>query len=133
MLTRILDLPEGVIALDAVGTITRRDYVQVIEPILDEARREGRPLRLLIRLGREYEGFTAGAVFEKAVNAVRRPALPGLVEGYALVSDIPWIREMIHLAGFVVPFPMRAFDEAELGAAVAWLTSLPAREEPARR
>lgn len=67
----------------------------------------------------------------KTETWARHPALWHLIEGYALVSDIAWIGEVVHLAGLVVPFPMRVFGTEAFGEAVAWLASLPARPEPA--
>ena len=75
MLQRIPDVPDGIDALAAIGTLTRQDYEQSIEPILDEARRSSRRIRLLVQLGPEYEGYTAGAAWEKTANAFRSPSL----------------------------------------------------------
>ena len=68
MLEKIPDVPDGVDAFRVVGKLTRDDYEKTVEPLLDEARRQGRRLRLLVQLGPEYEGFTAGAVWAR-----RRP------------------------------------------------------------
>jgi hypothetical protein len=48
-----------------------------------------------------------------------------MIDGYAVVSDIRWIREWIHLVGFLLPFPMRVFGNDERDDALAWLGSLP--------
>ena len=58
MLERINDLSPGVIGLRAVGKVSKEDYEQVLEPILDDARREGRRIRFLYQFGPEFEGFT---------------------------------------------------------------------------
>ena len=125
MLTRILDVPDGVDALAAIGTLTKEDYEQSIEPILDEARRSGRRLRLLIQIGPEYEGYTAGAAWEKSVNAFRNPSLLRLLDGYAVVTDLHWLREWSHIMAFFLPFPLRVFGMAERAEAIAWLSALP--------
>lgn len=125
MFNKITEVPEGIVALAAVGTITREDYANTIEPILDDARRAGRRIRLLVQIGPEYAGFTAGAAWEKTGNAFRSPSLLRLIEGYAMVTDIPWVREMVHLSGFLLPFPLRIFGNHERDDAIAWLSSLP--------
>jgi hypothetical protein len=56
-----------------------------------DARERNRRLRVLLELGPEYEGFTAGAVWGKTETWARHPALWHLIEGYAPVSDIAWI------------------------------------------
>ena len=63
----------------------------MVEPLLDEARRDGRRLRLLVRIGPEYQGFTAGVVWEKAEASFGTPSLLRLFDGYALVTPKRWI------------------------------------------
>jgi hypothetical protein len=125
MLEKIPDVPDGIDAWRAVGTLTRKDYEQTVEPLLDEARRQGRRLRLLVEMGPEYEGFTADAVWGKTETWIQTPSLLRMIDGYAVVSDVRWIREWIHLVGFLLPFPMRVFGNEQRDDAVAWLSSLP--------
>jgi hypothetical protein len=125
MLERLTEVPEGVVALRAVGRITAGDYAEVVEPIIVDACATGRRLRLLLQLGPEYEGFTADVVAEKTGTLLRHPGMTRCLEGYALVSDIHWIGELVHLAGFLLPFPMRVFADDAFDDAVAWLRSLP--------
>ena len=125
MLQRIPDVPECIDALAAIGTLTRQDYEQSIEPILDEARRGSRRIRLLVQLGPEYEGYTAGAAWEKTANAFRSPSLLRLLDGYAVVTDLHWLHEWTHLMGFLLPFPLRVFGNDERDEAIAWLSALP--------
>ena len=125
MLEKIPDVPDGIDALKAVGTLTKEDYERTVEPILDEARRRGRRIRLLVQVGPEYEGFTAGMVWEKAATGLRSFSTLRLFDGYAIVSDAEWIREWTHLFGFLLPFPLRVFGNDERDDAIAWLSSLP--------
>jgi SpoIIAA-like len=122
MLQRLTDLPRGVEGLRAVGKLSKDDYEQVMEPLLDEARREGRRLRFLYQFGPEFEGFTAGAAWEDArigLHSLR------LFDGCAIVSDVGWIRESARLAGFLLPCPVRVFENRERSAAAQWLAGLP--------
>ena len=125
MLQRIPDVPDGIDALAAIGTLTRQDYEQSIEPILDEARRSSRRIRLLVQLGPEYDGYTAGAAWEKTANAFRSPSLLRLLDGYAVVTDLHWLHEWTHVMGFLLPFPLRVFGNDERDEAIAWLSTLP--------
>jgi hypothetical protein len=124
MLERLPDVPEGITAIRVVGTITAEDYAGVVEPMLDEAHRQGHRLRILLQIGPEYEGFTAGAVWEKTGMWMRHPGLWHEIAGYAVVSDHRWVTELVHLAGLLVPFPMRAFGDDAVDEALAWLVSL---------
>ena len=71
MLETLKNLPPGISGLKAVGQLTREDYEAVFEPLLDDARREGRHLRFLYELGPEFEGFTPGAAWEDAKIGLR--------------------------------------------------------------
>ena len=85
MLERIQDVPAGVDAVNAVGAVSKKDYETVIEPLIDEARREGRRLRFLYEFGPEFRSFTPGAGWEDmkvGLGSMR------MFEGCALVSDI---------------------------------------------
>lgn len=122
MLERLKDLPEGIDGLRAVGKISTQDYQQVFEPILDQARREGRRLRLLYQFGPEFQGFTPGAAWEDAKLGIRSLRL---FDGCAIVADVPWIRQAARVAAVLMPCPVRVFANAELDASVSWLRSLP--------
>lgn len=125
MLEKITGLPEGILGLRVVGTLTTEDYEQVIEPEIAQASEQDRRLRLLLELGERSHGFTAGVVREKTKLWMQYPAVGRWVEGYALVSDIAWVDDLFHVVGWLVPFPMRVFGTAEFDAAVDWLRSLP--------
>ncbi len=61
MLDRVQDVPSGVDAVKAIGTVSKGDYEAVIEPLVDNARREGRRIRLLYEFGPEFGSFTPAA------------------------------------------------------------------------
>jgi len=122
MLERLENLPAGVDGVRAVGKVSKEDYERVFEPLIDEARREGRRIRLLYQLGPEFDGFTPGGAWEDArlgLGALR------LFDGCAIVSDVGWVRESARLVGFVLPCPVRVFENRARADAVAWLASLP--------
>ncbi len=122
MLERLKDLPRGVEGLKAVGKLSKDDYEQVMQPLLDEARDEGRRLRLLYQFGPEFEGFTVGAAWEDARIGLQSLRL---FDGCAVVSDVGWIRDSTSLAGFMLACPVRVFENRERSAAAQWLESLP--------
>jgi SpoIIAA-like len=116
VLKRIPDVPQSIDALAAVGTVTGEDYEQTIEPLIDEARRSDRPLRLLLQIGPEYEGYTAGVVWEKTATAFLAPPLAAFRRLRA--------RDRSPMA-FFLPFPLRVFNDDQREEAIAWLRSLP--------
>jgi len=122
MLERLTSLPPGIDGVKAVGKISQQDYQQVLEPLIDEARRANRRVRLLYQFGPEFEGFTAGGAWEDASVGLRSLRL---IEGLALVADVSWIRDSSRLLAFFLPAPVRLFGNAQFADAVAWLESLP--------
>ena len=122
MLETLNDLPDGIEGVRATGRVSKEDYEEVFEPLLDAARREDRRVRFLYQLGPEFEGFTAGAAWEDAKLGLRSMRL---FEGCAVVSDVGWIREGSRLVGLLLPCPVRVFGNEERDEAIAWLGSLP--------
>jgi hypothetical protein len=122
MLERMQDLPEGIEGVKAVGRLSREDYERVFEPLIDNARREGRRIRLLYQFGPEFEGLSPGAAWEDAKLGL---ASLRMFEGCAVVTDVGWIRESTRLASFLMPCPVRVFGNAARDEAVEWLRSLP--------
>ena len=122
MLERITTLPAGIDGIKAVGKVTQDDYKQTLAPLIDEARRVNRRVRLLYQLGPEFQGFTAGGIWEDASIGMRSLRL---LDGLAVVTDVDWIRESVRLLTFFMPGPVRVFGNAAYGDAVAWLESMP--------
>jgi hypothetical protein len=122
MLERLTDVPAGVEALRAVGTLSKDDYENVFEPLVEQARRDGHRLRVLCQLGPELERITPGAAWEDARLGLR---ILRLLDGCAIVSDIGWIRASTRLVAFWMPCPARVFGDYERQEALAWLCSLP--------
>lgn len=122
MLETIQDLPAGIAGLKAIGKVSKADYDQVLAPMLDSARREGRHVRFLYQLGAEFEGFTPGGAWEDAKIGMRSMRL---FEGCAVVTDHEWVRNATRFASYLMPCPVRVFSSQEHGQAVAWLESLP--------
>jgi len=120
MIERLLDLPGGVEGLRAKGRVTREDYDAVVQPILDDARSQGRRLRLLYQFGPDFEGFSAGGAWEDARLGLRYLRL---FERCAIVSDIGWIREASRLIGAMMPCPVKMFGNAEWQDALTWLST----------
>jgi hypothetical protein len=122
MLERLTGLPSGVEGVKAVGKVSKEDYDRVLEPMLNEARTDGRRIRFLYELGPDFEGFTPAAAWEDAKIGLRSMRL---FDGCAIVSDTGWLREAARLAGFLMPCPVRTFRVQERASALEWLGSLP--------
>ena len=124
MLERLRGLPPGVEGVKAFGKVSKDDYDRVIEPMLNELRKEGGRIRFLYELGPEFEGFSPAAAWEDAKIGLRSMRL---FDGCAIVSDTGWLREAARLVGFFMPCPVRTFGVQDREKAVEWLGSLPHR------
>ena len=124
MLERLTDLPPGIDGVKAVGKVSKRDYDDVMGPLSERARCDGRKLRLIYEVGPEFEGFTGGAMWEDAklsLTNLRR------FEGVAVVTSVKWIAESTRLAAFMMPCPVKIFGIGERAAAAEWLRTLAER------
>jgi hypothetical protein len=130
MLEKLSDIPDDIVGVRAIGKLTRDDYEKVIEPLLDDARREGRRLRFLYQVGPEFEGLTPGAAWEDAKLGLRSL---GAFEGCAIVTDHGWVRDSTRIARFFLPCPVRVFANCDRDKAVAWLGALPRETGAAHR
>lgn len=122
MIEHDLDVPAGIDAVRAVGTVTRQDYEDVVEPMLDVAVHEHRRLRILCVVDEAFTGLTPAAMWEDVTlgfTAMRHLA------GCAVVSDLPWVRDTTRLTTFLLPGHVRVFGMAERDAALGWLADLP--------
>lgn len=122
MLERLTDVPEGVLGVRAVGKVSREDYEKVLEPLIDDARREGRRIRFLYQVGPEFEGFTPEAAWEDAKVGMRYLRS---FAACAVVTDRDWIRDSTRIASFFIPCPVRVFSNQELPKALEWLGTIP--------
>jgi hypothetical protein len=122
MMERLSGLPNGVEGIKASGKLAKEDYERVVEPLLDEARREGRRLRVFCEVGPDFQGFTPSAAWEDVRVGFRSLRL---LDGIALVTDIGWMKEATRASAFFMPCPMRAFGLGDRDQAIAWLAALP--------
>lgn len=120
MIEILQGFPDGVVAAQATGRVTRRDYDEVLIPAV-EAAFAGRPkLRCYYQLGPGFAGMDAGAMWEDArVGLGHRAGW----ERVALVTDVEWIRHAAAAFRFLVPGEIRVFAIAEAAAARRWIAA----------
>jgi SpoIIAA-like len=122
VLEELMDVPAGIQALEAIGTVTTDDYRRVFSTLVNRARRTGSRMRLLYEFGPRFERITPGALWADTRLGL---GYLRLLDGCAIVSDIEWIRQATRGIGAWMPCPVRVYDNDERGEAVAWLSSLP--------
>jgi hypothetical protein len=130
MLEKITGLPPGIVGVKAVGKVAKEDYEAILEPIFDGARQQGHKLRLLYEFAPDFEGFSPAAAWEDL--RFGRHALR-LLEGCAVVSDTPWIRESAKFVAFWLPCPLHVFASEDRAQALEFLGSLPEKARVSHR
>lgn len=119
MIEQLTDMPAGTLGFVAHGQVTADDYANVIVPDIEAAFQLSRKLRMLYVIAEDFTGFEAGAMWEDAGIGVRH--FLGW-DRAALVTDVPWLRNLSRATGFLVPAHFRLFALAQQGEAKAWIT-----------
>lgn len=118
--TVMTGLPDDVVGLDAEGVIEARDYDEVIVPLIEAKLKTYDRIRLLYRVGRGFERYTAGAIWSDSKIGLKHLTRFSKV---ALVSDVPWIRHAVRLFAPMIPAEVHVFADGELDEAKAWITA----------
>ena len=118
--TVIEGLPDDVVGLDAEGVIEARDYDEVIVPLIEAKLKEHDRIKLLYRVGRGFERYTAGAIWSDTRVGIKHFTRFAKV---AVVSDVPWIRHAVRLFAPMVPAEVTVFADSEMAAAKVWISA----------
>ncbi|MGY1793062.1 STAS/SEC14 domain-containing protein [Geodermatophilus sp. SYSU D00525] len=122
MIRRLTDVPDGVLGLEAVDDVEREDveredYENLVLPAIEQAIARHGEVRLVHVLGREFDDYEGGAVWEDLELGVRHPTA---FERIAVVTDARWARPALTVFTVLWPGKARAFPLAERSAAVSW-------------
>jgi len=118
MIERIYRLPEGVVGLRATGEVTKEDYQRIVEPLFEDVRARGEPIRFLFLFPEGFERFTAGAAWQDAKVGMRYLRL---LERCAVVTHKRWLRNAVRAMALVAPTRLHVYDLEDLDEALAWL------------
>lgn len=112
--------PDHVIALEALGEVTSRDYDDLLIPLVREkAKRHGK-LRLLMVLGPDFDGYSAGAIWDDARLGLTHWRS---FERVAVVSDIGWITRSLKMFAPLMPGEVAVFPMSGREAAKVWISA----------
>ena len=115
MLTPLTDLPAGVVGFGASGRLEEKDYVDVLQPALQQAAADGE-VRVVIVMPK-FEGVTPGAFWQDLKMGVDHWRKWKRI---ALVTDVEWMRQGVNWFGWMTPGEVQQFPIAERAAAIAW-------------
>jgi len=120
MIELIPGLPDDTLGFVAKGEVTRNDYVEILAPAVEKVLKKHDKVRLLYVLGKDFEGFSGGAMWEDGKLGMGHLTR---WEKIAVVADEPWIRHATNVLGYMIPGQVRTFSVAEEAAASEWLTT----------
>jgi hypothetical protein len=110
--------PDDVVAIRAVGVITREDYEETLIPAIEAKIGAGRRAKLLYWCGEEFAGFSAGAMWDDARFGLTHL---GDFSKIAMVSDVEWLRQSVKFFAPLMPMPIQVFHNADIDAAKHWI------------
>ncbi len=118
MLTPIHTDRVGVLAFDATGKITNDDYKETLIPAIEAYLKSSEQAHLLMRLGPDFEGYTAHAATDDALLGLRH--LHDF-ERIAILSDHHWIAQGLRMFGPLMSAKVKVFPIDETNEALTWV------------
>jgi hypothetical protein len=121
MVERIEDMPAGTIGLRAAGTLSKADYREVLEPVLNEAAESG-DLRLVFVLD-GFDGLEPGAWIEDVKTGLRVWVRDHAAwKRFALVTDVEWVAKATRMFAWMTPGEVQVFDLDQEAEARTWVS-----------
>jgi hypothetical protein len=121
MFKSVEGLPADVLAIEASGQITHRDYRDTLIPLAEGLMANG-PIKMLYVIGTDFTGFDLGALWDDSAF--------GLTHWHdfsqiAVVTDHAWMDGVISMFKPFFHGQVRLFRLAQLPAAKDWVTASP--------
>ena len=111
---------DNILSISAIGQVTDEDYKRTLIPAAEEKIRRHDRIRVLYHLGPQFERFEARAVVDDAVFGLRNFRH---MERIAIVTDVDWCRSAVRMMRFLIPCPVKIFENARLAEAESWIAA----------
>lgn len=118
MIERIEDLPTATLGFSLHGEIHAGDITTVLEPAIAAALDQHDRIRTLVVCGDDFKGASLETLWDDAALGLRH--WDGF-ERIAVVTDLPWLRQMLRAIGLFMPCPIKLFATDQLEDARRWL------------
>jgi len=112
------DMAGNVVSVKAAGTITGRDYKEILIPVLEEKIARFGKVRILYTVGRDFSGVTIGAMWNDARAIIKHL---NAIERAAVISDVRWMINLTKLFSIIMPYPVKAFGMEKSAEGHAWI------------
>jgi hypothetical protein len=126
MIETIPGLPANVVGFRASGEVTKKDYDEVLFPVVKKQADQTKKLNYVFIVDTALGDFSAGAWVQDVWLGLKE-----LIRWHrvAIVSDSEKIRSFTNMAGHFVPGEYKGFTQTELPVAIAWAGGGDARRE----
>ena len=112
------DTDGNVFSVMAHGTLTGKDYKEILIPALEERIARFGRVRILYTIGRDFSGVTIGAIWSDAKTIIKHL---NSIERAAVVTDVRWMINLTRLFSIILHYPVRAYDTRMSAEALAWI------------
>lgn len=119
MIEQIEDLPDNALGFSAKGVVTKADYQTIIIPAVEAKFSKYAKVRFLYHIGESFTKFESGAIWDDAKIGFRHLTAWDRI---AVVTDLDWIRTTVRIFAFLLPGPVRLFQNAEIAEARNWIS-----------
>ena len=120
MIEQLKSFPENVLAFVCSGRVTKADYDSVLIPSVIDALRSQNKVRLYYETAGDFAGIDPGAIWEDFRIGIEHLSR---WERVAVVTDVEWIKQTVHLFGFLMPAAVRSFAASETDSAREWIAA----------
>ncbi len=120
MIEIVEGFPDNVVGILAKGEVTRKDYLEVVKPAIENSLKRSTKLRLYYNLGAQFAGIDFGAEWEDFKIGIEHLSR---WERAAVVTDVPWIRHAVSAFRFLMHGEMRVFTTAQESEARKWIVA----------
>jgi hypothetical protein len=118
MIEVITSFPDNVIGFKATGRVTRQDYLEVVIPAVEKARKTHSKTRLYYELGPQFSEIDLGAEWEDLKLGLEDYTR---WERVAVVTEVGWIKHLVGAFRFVMPGEVRVFANPQVAEARRWI------------
>jgi SpoIIAA-like len=121
MIEPLEGMPGGAIGFRATGRVTRDEYRDILLPPMRAAAEAG-DVRMVFAVGPGFERFELGALAQDTKAGITLGAgHPHAWKRTALVTDVDWIANALHMFAWLTPGEVRLYELDGLEDAKTWV------------
>ncbi len=120
MIVQLSDFPGNVVAFVCKGRVTKADYDVVLVPAVRDALVTHEKVRLYYETGADFAGIDPGAAWEDFKVGMEHLSR---WERIAVVTDVDWIKHMVHFFSFLLPGTAKVFPLSDAARAREWIVA----------